>query len=190
MIFVLVHGFNVSDDGKGSIDRLRTLLGGKVHEFNYGWTDLISIYHDNDNLASALDSLLEAIAEESGEEVVPIGHSNGCALIQLVQESRQKSTNSHPMPRAVYLSPALDSDRPHAGLGQTAVLHTKSDWVVKIASILPFLEWGSMGAIGAKGPGWTNFDCSEWCKGHSGYFKSEETLLRTVGTIRKFLEGR
>lgn len=171
---VLVHGFNVRDP-RNSIERVRDLFenyGFHTTPFRYGWTDLLDVRFGSKNLAYALLSMLDFI----DNEVIVIGHSNGCNLINQAAWLMEEALIDSPCTfrRAVYLSPALNrTTRLCPVLDRADVFHTKSDWAVRLASVLPFHRWGSMGAHGYGGSDirYHNHDASLLVKGHSGWFE-------------------
>ena len=146
---ILVHGFNVSDGGKGSTDKLRPGLeaqGLEVCEFDTHWRrglirDLISVRLDNDKRARRL-----------ARSILPgdllIGHSNGCDLIDRANWYLACMA-APPAVACMYLNAALDRDAPLAPqVLSTWVFHTQSDRVVGLARRLIGSRWGSMGRDG------------------------------------------
>lgn len=179
---VLVHGFNVSKPDR-SIELLVPVVEGfglEVSGFRYGWTGLFAVWLDNDNFADALLSTLYALQDSSeGRELIPVGHSNGCAIIDLV--ARKAAANTHlPMPftRAAYLSPALPRKaRAARGMEWIGVYHTRSDAACAVARYLPFMPWGDMGNVGYLGDAdgiHMNFDGYPVVKKHSDWMLTPE----------------
>ncbi len=147
MIFLL-HGFNVSDNGDGSIDRLKPYIDGETYDFDYGWKGLVGVMRWNRKLAQALASLTRP-----GD--VGIGHSNGCAILHL------STLVGAQFSKLIYINPALDKDAaPGPAVERLDVWHSPSDIPVRISSYLWGHEWGKMGAVGYTGddPRVTNFD--------------------------------
>lgn len=138
MIYLL-HGFNVSDGGAGSIDKLKPYLRGEVCEFDYGWVGLLGVRFGNKSRAKSLAAMVKP-----GD--VGIGHSNGCAILHLA------SHLGAPFRKLVYINPVLDADaEPGPQVESCDVWHSPSDAPVRFASWLPWHTWGSMGAEGFKG---------------------------------------
>ncbi len=160
----LVHGFNVRDGGRASVDVFAPLLehaGMTVHSPDYGWIGLLGVRLFNDNLASILAGCLEPA---SGI----IAHSNGADLV------RRISFMDVPKFKAVLINPALDVDTKFGDALESAlVLYNRKDWPVWFAQWLLFSPWGAMGRYGYLGNDRriTNLDCYPLARGHSGVFK-------------------
>lgn len=149
---ILIHGFNVSDGGAGTTDKLRLpieALGIEVIEFDTKWKqglvrDLISVRMDNGKRARRLASMLQ-------EGDLLIGHSNGCAIIDLACWQLASFDNA-PKVACLYLNAALDKDAPIAPqVAAQWVFYTKSDRTVGFAAKLLGSHWGSQGRDGYKG---------------------------------------
>lgn len=147
---ILVHGFNVSDGGAGTTDTLRAGLeakGFEVVEFDTKWRrgllrDLISVRMDNGKRARRLASMLQ-----SGD--ILIGHSNGCAIIDMACWYLASICSGAPKVGCLYLNPALDVDTPLAPqVAACWVMHSPTDKTVKKAALLFKSRWGAMGAYG------------------------------------------
>jgi hypothetical protein len=166
---LLVHGFNVADGGVGTVGTIEPAVktaGFTIGRFPYGKLGVLGVRFFNDNLAQAL-----AWCIMDGEFEVVIGHSNGCALIhQALWHAEEFGCKGV---RAVYISPALDRDAPLSPCVTRAdVLTTVHDKAVRLAALLPFHAWGSMGAKGPAGyeQRYIHHPCPE-VKGHSAWFK-------------------
>ena len=178
----LVHGFNVSDCGAKSIDRLRPALeaaGFEVHDFDYGWRGLIGVRLLNEKTADKLSALIQ-------EGDVLIGHSNGCDLIH------RAIVDSELDCAAVFINPALDTDtRFPPNLKWLDVYHNHRDTATWWARWLVFHPWGAMGRVGYKGddPRVRNFDTMgpflPHAPGHSGVFNK-----KVVGFYSRFIANR
>lgn len=161
----LLHGFNVSDGGKASIDRLIPHLRDKgfiIREHDYGWRGLLGVLFFNQSIA-------EELAEHIKEGDICIGHSNGCAIIY-------RTSLITPITGVVFINPALDVDLA-ANADWVHVYHNEDDLPVKIASKIWFVKWGQQGRIGYKGDQdyVTQFDCKHThampsVSGHSDIF--------------------
>ena len=164
----LVHGFNVMDGGRGTIDQLIPFLekdGHEVLQFDYGWTFLFGARLGNKGRAKKLAKLIQL-----GD--VAIGHSNGCAIIH------RASHLSAPFKQIVYISPALDGELTPSWITvrDLSVYYSPSDNYVRKANYIPFVIWGDMGATGCtrKNKYVHNFDKDRLLGtevGHSKVFK-------------------
>lgn len=172
----LVHGFNVSDGGDGSINRLAPHLSPVVQEYRYGWTGLVGLSCAN---RRAVRGLLQVV--RPGDSLV--AHSNGCLIAWQLARMVGRDLRS-----VVCVNPALRRDT----LWNVPVLclHNSTDWVVQLGR-----AWGRLFPVdGIEAQGWgaagrygftagqehvTNLDTSEsWLdrpvKGHSGLFREPE----------------
>jgi len=144
-----VHGFNVWDKGRGTINRLQpffTSKGVNTITFRTGVMGVIKVY--NDNLKHA-ERLAKAAfnAKLLDQQVLACGHSNGCSIIHLAT-----TKFNAPIEKIAYINPALDSDAaPGPQVKAFHVYYSPSDLPVRAAKYLPFLIWGDMGARGYKG---------------------------------------
>ena len=144
-VALLVHGFNVSDGGARTTDKLRPYLetaGYHVAELDYNWTGLIGVRMCNKRLAKVIARMTHLVPGK----LIAIGHSNGCAILQAASMMGAK------FDQLVFINPALNAS---AKVGEQVryvhVWHSPSDTVVKIAKWLPFHKWGNMGAVGYTG---------------------------------------
>lgn len=139
---ILLHGFNVSDEGDRSIGRLQPYFeraGFSVKRPRYGWLGLLGV-----RILNGRFSRLIADLAEPGDVVV--GHSNGCAI------ATQAADLGAPFRILILLNPALDRDHQFARqLEEIHVWHSPSDSPVALARFLPWHSWGDMGAVGYRG---------------------------------------
>lgn len=143
----LVHGFNVRDEGAGTIDRVGPYLdasGWVVSQYDYGWTLLLGVLFGNPGRAREL-------SRDSEPGDIAIGHSNGCAIIH-----RALHAGAH-FDQVVYINPALDTTAmlPPADstrLRKLHVFHAHDDRAVHLARWIPGSLWGGMGRDGYEGP--------------------------------------
>jgi len=139
---VLVHGFNVRDNGKKTIDTLLPYLPEhKVLQADYGFFDLFGVRFFNKNIARVVAGMTPAGA-------IGIGHSNGCDI--LVRACKQGAKFS----RLILINPALDKDTDFDAwetLRRVDVLHNVDDVTVTTARFIPFSPWGEMGRYGYQG---------------------------------------
>lgn len=188
LIVLLVHGFNVEDPERtiGGLGKHLRDRGHEVHKFCYGHAGFMDVRFANENIAHALVSQVRSMRRlAGGVEVVPVGHSNGCALIQ-----RAAALQEEPLfTRVVYLSPALNNKAELPPLvTKCTVMHNTGDRVVSLGSLIPFHSWGNMGRVGYRGIDvrYDNVDCSGDVSGHSDWFKPEK-LGYTVGKVDEVL---
>lgn len=139
----LVHGFNVTDGGAGSVGKLAPYFeaaGFEVKRFRYGWKGLLGVRRSNGTFAQLLADVVNP-----GDIIV--GHSNGGCLAKLAADL------GAPAAQLVLINPALDADARFAQqVGRIHIWHSPSDKPVTWARWLPWHAWGDMGAIGYRGP--------------------------------------
>ena len=142
MSVILVHGFNVWDGGEKTVGRLRPYCISKGVEYRmwrYGWTFLIGTLMGNPNRAAWL-------AKDCKPGDVGIGHSNGCALLWRACWVKAVFRT------LILINPALDREVAFpAHLDTIHVLHDPGDLAVRLASWIPGVRWGEMGAYGYLG---------------------------------------
>jgi pimeloyl-ACP methyl ester carboxylesterase len=140
---ILLHGFNVSDEGDRTIGRLQPYLdqaGLHVKRPRYGWLGLLGVRLLNRRFARLIADLAEP-----GDIV--IAHSNGCAI------AAEAADLGAPFGEMVLINPALDSDRQFPRqVGRVHVWHSPSDAPVWASKFIPWHSWGDMGAVGYRGP--------------------------------------
>lgn len=190
---ILEHGYNVRDGGASSIDRIipaLKLLGYEVIETNRGWRGLLDVRFNSRKRVEKLAALIR-----QGDLL--IGHSDGCNLIN--RATQHLSGLGGGRVNVIYFNPALDVDTPLAGVVDRAlVFHTPSDWLVGLASLLWFHDWGSMGRDGFT-PRTALEDDPRYLSvayeqigihrpGHSGVFKQSEHVALAMGTVSNWLE--
>jgi len=90
--------------------------------------------------------------------LIGVGHSNGCPILRLAARL------GAPFTQLVFMNPALNTKGKKTRVGlkvdKVHVWHVRSDYVVRIASFIPWHPWGKMGAVGYKGkdPRYVNYD--------------------------------
>lgn len=138
----LVHGFNVRDGGRGTIDMMIPYFercGWTVRQVDYDWTGLLGVRLCTKKIAKALSTTIQPGS-------VAVGHSNGCAVLHYAAQY------GAPFSRLAYINPALNKDAPLADQVEAChVWHSPSDRPVSLARWLPFHFWGEMGAKGYVG---------------------------------------
>lgn len=135
----LIHGFNVTDGGKQTIQKLEPLFklnGFYVHTINYNWMGPIGVRFCNKKIAHTIASMAD-------NNSIIIGHSNGCALIH------HAAHYGAPFKKVVYINPALNKNASLALQVKNAqVWYSSSDNTVWKAKFMPFHIWGEMGKTG------------------------------------------
>lgn len=179
---LLVHGFNVSDRGVGTVGQVAQTIekaGWRLGRFPYGKLGFLGVRFFNDNLAHALASCIM-----DNEYTTIVGHSNGCALIHqalwVAHEFGCHQVN------VIYISPALNRNAPLSPcVTRCHVLSTPKDWATRASAAIPFHTWGSMGAKGPAGyeQRYIHEPCPE-VNGHSDWFKPPAL----DGTTRPLIE--
>lgn len=138
----LVHGFNVRDSGRSTIDRLGPYLraaGWHVGQVDYGWRLLAGVAVGNPSEAADL-----AAMSRPGD--IAIGHSNGCAIIHRATYLGAR------FDRVFYINAALNTEsRPGPCVTEFHALYAPDDLAVLTARYLPCSLWGSMGRDGFTG---------------------------------------
>jgi len=187
---ILVHGFNVSDGGRGTTGQLARKLekDGRfdVVEFSTGWRGLIGVRVSNKRRAQQL-------AAKVKPNDILVGHSDGC---NLVDQALHELSSLHPSKvNCVYFNPALDRDTALAPIvNKCLVFHTESDKVVWLSKWLAFHPWGAMGMKGYK-PVKANLQDNRYVNisydamgysnlGHSGVFHSPIALQACFDIIQ------
>ena len=141
----VIHGFNVSDGGKGSVGKLVPHLPGRVELYDYGWTGLLSLRCRNRQVVS---DLLKRI--KPGD--ILIGHSNGGLICwELAARLRDK------LAAVVVINPALRRDARGPDDLPVLCIHNSTDWVVQLGRI-----WGR---LVTPGDGWEDYALNLATKG-------------------------
>ncbi len=139
---ILLHGFNVTDEGCATVGKLAPYFerrGFAVKRPRYGWRGLLGVRFLNNTFGRLVADL-----SEPGDIVV--GHSNGCAIAVKALE------HGAIFDQLVLINPALDSDYEFpANVRRVHVWHSPSDAPVRFAKWLPWHSWGDMGAVGYTG---------------------------------------
>lgn len=174
MIIVLVHGFNVSDGGKRTIDTLIPHLvdmGYDVKEFDYGWVGLLGVRFGNKKRAKMLAAM-------AGPEDIVIGHSNGCAIMALAMEMGMTISSG------VFIHPALNRTwcPPENAAKKITVYYSAKDRATWIAKFLINHIWGDMGTVGPVSvwDGWVSVDDG---MGHSDGFLAPLMYCTNIDSV-------
>jgi hypothetical protein len=159
----IVHGFNVTDGGQRTTDRLMPYIkkaGISILDHDYGYFGLLQVRFCNGGIAEAIKSIAR-----KGD--IGIGHSNGCAI--LAEAARRGA----PFKGLVLIHPALDDDYLIAPQVEFVhVYHSEKDQAVWFAKLLRFNHpWGAMGRVGYTGSDsrYKNYNDDE---PHSGTFEN------------------
>lgn len=180
---VAIHGFNVRDAGAQTVDTLAPFLAENgffvdTDEADYGWHGLIKVRFF---YKKAVERIRAAISDAD----LIYCHSNGYNyLVKALKGLTRPSGKGKPV--VVAISPAYDRKAPvPRNIKNLYVLHTTNDFWVKVAALLRFHPWGSMGAHGYCGPEdprVTNMEESD-VPGHSAWF---EPMIRKFITEDNF----
>lgn len=182
MKIVLVHGFNVSDKGARTVDRLAPFFPPhwKVEkdEADYG---LFGLWKVRFRKHSAVRRIAGALATADGV----VTHSNGA---NYTMKALKFVTGSGI--KVFHLSPAVNrTEKFPKAVEKAIVFFTRTDFWVFLSGFLPFHPWGWMGYLGAKteDPRIENRDFSDIVSGHSDWF-SEENAEFIAGIITLEME--
>lgn len=169
----LIHGFNVSDGGRGTVKNLKPFFKNP-HVHSIGLIGLIDLKWKNKEVVQELYPLI-------GPDDVLVGHSNGALIIwRLIQAGAR--------PKAVILfNAALRRDVVFPEDVPVLNMHSRFDWIVQLGRIWSRLitktgirrhGWGAAGRYGftKKQVNVTNFDMGDrfythQVKGHSDALK-------------------
>lgn len=173
----IVHGFNVRDRGKGTLDLLQPHLneaGYTVYDRDYGWKGLLGVRIHNARVA-------QQIANSAQEGDIGVGHSNGCTILAMAADA------GAPFDGLILINPALPNDRVFAPrLKWVDVYYSTGDLAVAAAMALRLLpwnwgghQWGDMGRVGYRGSD-PRVRAFEMDGRHSDIFKIPEVLRLMV----------
>lgn len=191
----LVHGFNVTDGGANTTDKLRPHFearGFRVVEHDTAWghsliRNLLSVRFGNAKRSEALAQKIK-----SGDLLV--GHSNGCLLISMACWLLAQLEETAGV-RVVLFNPAMDVDTPLSPVISNAlVFHTKSDRTVWSARLLRGHRWGEAGRVGLGGVSSSRVhNCAYETLGfadlkHSGIFADEKALNSALRAFDDWME--
>ena len=191
---VLVHGFNINDEGKHTVQKLLPALKrrhkGVVKNWAYGWFGLFSVIFRNKSVAKGIKAYLEQSVWQTDNYAV--GHSNGCAI--LVEAARQGCK----FKRLLLINPALKVDTVFPdSIESIVIVHTEADKPTRTARFfdrVPLVQlivpnaWGAMGALGYQGKAdkrVTNKDMSFVLEGHSDIFTNKNMRKYGAELVRE-----
>lgn len=189
----LVHGFNVSDDGASTLDRIRTFLMERdftIVEHDSKWKrglfrDLLSVRFGNSKRAERLAQCLQP------DDYV-FCHSNG-STVAFMACWLLSQINPENRVRLVLFNPALDADSPvPPAVSNVLCFHTSSDKVVWLSKWLQWHRWGEAGRVGLQGSSKVENVSYESLglhgMGHSGIFKDYARLSKAVAEFDDWVE--
>lgn len=178
----LLHGFNVSDRGSASIDKIApffTLNGVPVVDHNYGWVGLLGLRRRNQKTVQRILPMIQ-------EGDVLLAHSNGCLIAWELVEA------GAPLAAVVCIQPALRKDTQWRSDVPVLCLHNDKDRIVSLGRIWgrfasvanPWRDRHGWGAAGRHGftsgqPNVTNLNTGIGpapAYGHSGIFQTKPVL--------------
>jgi len=169
----IVHGFNVKDDGHGSVDKIKRHLrkqqpDREIRDIDYGWMHRARVRLCNKNVARTIASMVAP-----GSNV--IAHSNGAALVYYA--AKFGAMWNH----VTLINPALDSGLAIKNARSVHVWYDPSDPWVSLATYIPWSIWGRQGRTGYTGDNsrTQSFNMYQIFKKkhyHSGVFSNPEAL--------------
>lgn len=189
MKIVLVHGFNIRDGGKRTVDQLAPLIrnAGFSVDLDEGDYGFFNIWMVRFRKSKTRQRVLHRLAKAFETADVIITHSNGANFTTQALDLMEHEYNNSKL--VIHISPALDRDTeiPNA-VHHQLVLYTPHDKAVRLSSWLLFHPWGRMGAKGYSGNDNRNTNIkAEAVKGHSSWFKPEH-VVRTWKRCINFIE--
>lgn len=190
MDIVGIHGYNVTDNGAGSVDRFGPYLEQCGHKYwselaDYGWQGLLSTrFGSIERTARRLALLLDEI---DLKDVVLLAHSNGLAVAhEAVYYTNRVDT-------IIAFNGALDPDARFSCLvSQVINFYCPADKVLKYgASLRPWHKWGRAGQVGliSRDPRITNIRMDD-VHGHSDVFQASDLCAKYAGIVCDLLDGR
>lgn len=152
-VAIVVHGLSTNYSDPSSLDNLVSPLmsiGYQFVHFRYGSLSPLKA-HLNSSISASLSSMLLSTSE-MGDEVLLIGFSNGCAIIDL---ALRNSPNLRHL-KVVYIAPILSPNFTLPDCVSSAVVFSnKNDYIVKllhpakyISSFLFRRNWGTAATQG------------------------------------------
>lgn len=189
MKFVLVHGFNIRDGGKKTVDQLAPLIrnAGYNVDLDEGDYGFFNIWMVRFRKSRTRQRVLYRLAKAFETADVIITHSNGANFTTQALDMMGHEYNNTKL--VVHISPALDRDTeiPNA-VHHQLVLYTPHDRYVKLSSWFLFHPWGRMGAKGYSGNDNRNTNLEDnSIKGHSHWFRISN-VVRTWDHCVNFIK--
>lgn len=119
--------------------------GIAIYNFGYGWI-LFKTLRNGGIVQRLVDFIHFVGKHRAGTRVIGIGHSNGC---EILWKAAQRCPQLQGL---VYINAALDGDVMFPETLQFVHnWYSPSDWVVRLASWIPFNDWGRLGATPYEG---------------------------------------
>ena len=189
MKFVLVHGFNVRDGGRGTTDQLAPFIldAGHTVDLDEGDYGFFNIWMVRFRKSRTRQRVLHRLAKAFETADVIITHSNGANFTTQALDMMGHEYNNKKL--VIHISPALDRDTeiPNA-VHHQLVLHTPHDKAVRLSSWLLWHPWGRMGAKGYNGSDNRNTNLKvSAVKNHSAWF-SVKHVVRTWIRCNNFIK--
>jgi hypothetical protein len=174
MKVVLVHGFNVRDGGKRTVDQLAPFIEAAGHEVDVDEGDygFFNIWMIRFRKSKTRRRVIYRLAKAFETADVLIFHSNGSNFGTQALDLMGPEFNNTKL--VIHISAALDQDAeiPNA-VHHQLVLYTPHDKAVRASSWLWFHPWGRMGAKGYSGDDNRNMNVMDSSvQGHSDWFKT------------------
>jgi hypothetical protein len=187
-----VHGFNVKDGGRRTIDQVipgfrAAGIEVDADEADYGYFNLFMIRLIR---SRHRDRMLGRLAKAFESADVIVTHSNGAHFATRAMDMLGPEHNN--TKTVIHISPALNRrTEPPAAVKRQLVMHTPYDIWVRLASYLPFMPWGRMGAFGYSGdsPKVTNLKRSEVHR-HSDWFIHKHLKQTRIDCLEFALERK
>lgn len=180
---IIVHGLFTKDVTDSPLDSLTPLLkslGFDVHHFRYGFSGINKTL-ENKKTSEGLTWILNSISTTSYTQVLLIGHSNGCAIIDIAV----RRSDSHLRPFIIFLSPLV---RRKTSLSKYVdrldICYNPRDivsYITRPLALLPdFLvrsNWGDMATKGSAGYYSNVFNHKSLCSSFNPWVQHNPFLL-------------
>jgi hypothetical protein len=175
MNIVVVHGFNVTDGGEHTVDKLGPFAIDEGYSFDYDEADygFFNLWMVRLTKKKLRRRVIYRIARAIEKADIIITHSNGANFATQALEMLSSEYNNSKI--VIHISPALDKDTPIPLAAKAQlVMHTPHDFWVRLSSWIPIHPWGRMGARGYSGEDNRNTNMEDpEIKGHSAWFHVE-----------------
>ena len=144
-LIVTVPGWNSAGWYMKRFNIYAARQGVQIYNFGYGWM-LFKTLRNGGIVQRLVDFINFYAKQQQATRIIGIGHSNGCEILW------KAAQRCHQMNGLVLINAALDNDVifPES-LGFVHNWYSPSDWVVRLASWIPFNDWGRLGATPYQG---------------------------------------